>query len=102
MAKPKDRTLRIIAYFKLIKGTVLFILAIGILHMLGRDVEEMLKHWLNLLRVDPENKYAASLLSKAGVLDGKKIKVVSALTFVYSAMFLPEGIGLFLEKRWAE
>jgi uncharacterized membrane protein (DUF2068 family) len=102
MTQPKDRTLRIIAYFKLLKGTVLFILAIGVLHLLSRDVGEMLKHWLDLLRIDPENKYAASLLSRAGLLNNKKIEALSALTFAYSGMFLTEGIGLFLEKRWAE
>jgi uncharacterized membrane protein (DUF2068 family) len=101
MAK-HDRTLRMIAYFKLVKGSVLFILAVGVLHLLDRDVGEMLKHWFDLLRIDPENKYAASLLSKAGVLDDKKIHVVSALTFGYSALFLTEGVGLFLQKRWAE
>lgn len=102
MAEQKDRTLRAIAYFKLVKGIVLFILAIGVLRLLHRDVGEMLEHWLNKLRIDPENRYSASLLSKAGLLDDKKLEVVSALTFVYSAMFLTEGVGLFLEKRWAE
>ena len=99
---PCDPTLRAIAYFKLVKGTVLFILAIGVLHLLHRDVSGMLEHWFNKLRVDPENRYAASLLSKAGLLNDKKLEVVSALTFVYSAMFLTEGVGLFLQKRWAE
>jgi uncharacterized membrane protein (DUF2068 family) len=102
MAQQKDRTLRAIAYFKLAKGAVLFILAIGVLRLLHRDIGGILEHWFNKLRVDPENKYAASLLSKAGLLNVKKLEVVSALTFLYSAMFLTEGVGLFLEKRWAE
>jgi uncharacterized membrane protein (DUF2068 family) len=80
----------------------LFILAIGVLHLLHRDVGDMLEHWFNKLRIDPENRYAASLLSKAGVLNDKRLEVASALTFCYSAMFLTEGVGLFLEKRWAE
>jgi uncharacterized membrane protein (DUF2068 family) len=102
MAAKNDRILRAIAYFKLVNGTALFILAIGVLHLLHRDVGEMLEHWLDKLRIDPGNKYAASLLSKAGVLDDKRIEILGALTFCYSAMFLTEGVGLFLQKRWAE
>jgi len=102
MAQKKDHALRAIAYFKLVKGAALFVLAIGVLHLMHRDVGEMLEHWFNKLRIDPENRYAASLLSKAGLLNERKIEVVSALTFVYSAMFLTEGGGLFFQKRWAE
>lgn len=102
MKPQKDRTLRVIALFKLAKGLALLILALGVLHLLHRDVSEMLTHWLEKLRVDPGNKYAARLLSKAGLMDDKKVEIVSALTFFYSAIFLTEGTGLFLQKRWAE
>ena len=102
MAQKNDHTLRLIAYFKLVKGFVLLLLAVGALRLLHKDVAEVLQTWLDMLRIDPGNKYAASLLSKAGVLDDKKLEMVSALTFGYAAIFLTEGVGLFLQKRWAE
>ena len=102
MAQENDRTLRLIAFFKLAKGLVLLLLAVGTLRLLHKDVAEVLQRWLDMLRIDPGNKYAASLLSRAGLLDDKKLEVVSALTFGYAAIFLTEGVGLFLQKRWAE
>ena len=102
MIQKNDRTLRLIAYFKLAKGLVLLLLAVGTLRLLHKDVAEVLQRWLDMLRIDPGNKYAASLLTKVGVIDDKKLEVVSALTFGYAAIFLTEGVGLFLQKRWAE
>jgi uncharacterized membrane protein (DUF2068 family) len=36
------------------------------------------------------------------ILDDKRLKELSIGTFFYSALFMTEGIGLSLGKRWAE
>jgi uncharacterized membrane protein (DUF2068 family) len=36
------------------------------------------------------------------MVDDKKLKALSIGTFFYSALFLTEGTGLALRKRWAE
>jgi uncharacterized membrane protein (DUF2068 family) len=36
------------------------------------------------------------------MVDDRKLKELSVGTFIYSAVFLTEGIGLALHKRWAE
>jgi uncharacterized membrane protein (DUF2068 family) len=36
------------------------------------------------------------------MVDDRKLKELSVGTFLYSAVFLTEGIGLALSKRWAE
>ena len=36
------------------------------------------------------------------MVSDKNIGVASGLTFVYSGLFFVEGIGLYLEKVWAE
>jgi uncharacterized membrane protein (DUF2068 family) len=36
------------------------------------------------------------------MVDDRKLKELSVGTFIYSAVFLTEGIGLALSKRWAE
>jgi uncharacterized membrane protein (DUF2068 family) len=35
-------------------------------------------------------------------VDDRKLKALSVGTFLYSALFLTEGVGLALRKRWAE
>lgn len=102
MNQKHNRGLLLIAFFKLGKGLLLLILAVGVLRFLHKDVQQVLESWINMLRIDPENRYVSSLLAKVGLLDDKKLEELSALTAFYATMFLTEGIGLYLERRWAE
>jgi uncharacterized membrane protein (DUF2068 family) len=97
-----DKGLLALALFKWFKGLVLLLVGIGFLKLLHHDVEAYVENLLNQLRVDPDNHYLGALLAKLNLLDDKKIKALSGLTFAYSALFLVEGTGLFFEKRWAE
>jgi len=97
-----SRGLLLIAAFKLIKGLGLLALGIGALRMLHRDVAAEIAQWLDALRVDPHNHYIQLLLEKLGMVDDRKLKALSVGTFFYSALFLTEGVGLALRKRWAE
>jgi uncharacterized membrane protein (DUF2068 family) len=102
MKGKRDRGLLAIALFKWFKGALLLLLGFGCLKLLHRDVAGVFEGLADQLRVDPDNRYLGALLSKLRLLDDRKIEALSALTFVYSAVFFVEGTGLFLEKRWAE
>ena len=91
-----------IGAFKLFKGLALAVLATGVLSIVHRDVATVVERWVNILRVDPENRHIAALLGKLDLVRDKQLKEIGALTFVYSALFLTEGIGLLRKKRWAE
>ena len=91
-----------LALLKWFKGLVLLLVGVGFLKLLHNDVETYVQNLLNDFRVDPDNRYLGALLAKLNLLDDKKIKALSGLTFAYSALFLVEGTGLFFEKRWAE
>lgn len=92
----------LIAAFKLLKGLAL--LAVGIaVHMLAdKDLVTQAQHWADLFRVDPHNHFLNLLLEKLTTVDAHRLRALSLGTFVYSALFLTEGVGLFLRKRWAE
>jgi uncharacterized membrane protein (DUF2068 family) len=97
-----SRGLWLIAAFKLVKGLGLLILAIGVLKLLHKDVAAEVERWINLLRFDPHNHYVERLLAKLGRIDERRLEELSIGTFFYSALFLTEGVGLALRKRWAE
>jgi uncharacterized membrane protein (DUF2068 family) len=97
-----SRGLLLIAAFKLIKGLGLLALGIGALRLLHKDVAAEIAQWLDVLRVDPHNHYIQMLLEKLGMVDDRKLKALSVGTFLYSALFLTEGVGLALRKTWAE
>jgi len=96
------RGLRWIAAFKLLKGFALLALGIGALRLLHKDVAAIVEHWINIFHVDPHNHFVNSLLVKLANLDERRLKELSIGTFLYSGVFLTEGVGLALRKRWAE
>jgi uncharacterized membrane protein (DUF2068 family) len=55
-----------------------------------------------MLGLDPGNRYVAVALEKATTLRPNKIKALGVVSFIYAGLFLTEGIGLWLQKRWAE
>jgi len=101
--KSSDGTLlRLIAVFKLLKTILLIAVGIGAFKLLHGDAATMLERWVTALGLDPGNHYIDRLLGKAAGLTPNKIKGVEVGSFAYAALFLTEGIGLWLLKRWAE
>jgi uncharacterized membrane protein (DUF2068 family) len=98
----RDPWLLLIGLFKLVKGVSLLIIAFGLLRLLHRDVAEVTQRWIEVLRVDPENRFIHRALMKIFNVTPKQLKELSAGSFVYAAIFLTEGTGLLLRKHWAE
>ncbi len=92
----------LIGVFKLVKGTLLVAAGVGLLRLVHKDVAEVIERWIDVLRVDPENKYVHTFVVKALSVNERTLKELSAGTFSYAALFLTEGTGLLLRKRWAE
>ena len=91
-----------IASFKLLKGLLLLVVAVGALRLLNEDIASKMRDWVAVLGIDPDNHYIDALLIRIAPLDNHKLEEIGAGSFFYSALLLTEGIGLFLRKRWAE
>jgi uncharacterized membrane protein (DUF2068 family) len=98
----KHGGLMAIAALKFVNGIGLLLIGLGALHYLHGDIEKDFAHWMELLRADPHNKYLIWLLEKLSKVDEQRLRQLSVGTFFYSALFLLEGTGLALAKRWAE
>ena len=101
-SRQSSTTLLAIAIFKLFKGVLLLLVGIGALRLLHRDVGEVVSHWVNVLGVDPDNRFIHRLLSRALSVSPKQLREASVGTFIYAGLLLTEGTGLLLRKRWAE
>jgi len=96
------RGLMVIAAFKLFKGLALLAVGIAAHTLMHRDLVIEAQHWVDLFRIDPHNHYLHLLLEKLSSVDAKRLRELSLGTFFYAGVFLTEGIGLALRKRWAE
>ncbi len=104
MNRPRGaRVLFAIALFKLLKATLLVAIGCGALSLVhDPNAAATLRHTASALRIDPDNHLLHGVITKVSGLDARRLEAVSAGTFVYAAVFVVEGIGLLLRKRWAE
>ena len=102
MKSSEGGLLRWIAVFKLIKAVLLLATGVGILKLLHNDAATLLDNWIGVLGLDPGNRFVELSLQKAANLAPNRIKELGLVSFVYAALFLIEGTGLWLRKRWAE
>ena len=91
-----------IGIFKLLKGLALLLIGLGLQRLLHRDVAEAVTHWVQLLRVDPDNRYVHLAISRVTDISPRQLRELSIGTFVYAALLITEGVGLLRQKRWAE
>jgi len=97
-----SKTLYLIASFKLFKAVMLFLVGLGALKLIHRDVAESLTTWAGYVHLDPEGKRAHVFFEKAFDASPKQLKEVAAGTFFYCFLLGTEGVGLLLRRRWAE
>jgi uncharacterized membrane protein (DUF2068 family) len=102
MKPSQDNLIRLVAVFKILKAVVLIVTGIGILKLMHMDVARELDHWVAMLGLDPGSRYVSQAIQKATNLSPHRIRELGLVSFVYAGLFLTEGIGLWLLKRWAE
>jgi uncharacterized membrane protein (DUF2068 family) len=91
-----------IAILKLIKGLLLFLVGVGALALINKDVTEVVRHWAHVLQVDVHSRFIQRWLVAVGLVKRRDLKLIVTTTFVYSGLLLTEGTGLLMEKVWAE
>jgi uncharacterized membrane protein (DUF2068 family) len=97
-----DRGLLLIGLFKLAKAIFFFCIGVGAIHLLHKDLEDEVMRLAVRFKFDPESRFVALLLDKVDLIDAHRLREISVATFAYSALALTEGVGLLLEKVWAE
>jgi uncharacterized membrane protein (DUF2068 family) len=91
-----------IGIFKLLKSAFFFCMGIGAFHLMHRDLANEAMRLATALRFDPEGRITSLLMEKVTLIDPQKLREIGFATFAYSAIALTEGVGLMLEKVWAE
>jgi uncharacterized membrane protein (DUF2068 family) len=91
----------VIGALKVASSILLAVVGFGIFRLLGRDLGETLEGFISRLHLDPESKYIHTAISWASGIDRKHLKAIGFGTFFYAALYLVEGVGLLLQRRWA-
>ena len=100
--KKRNRWLELIAVYKLLQAALLVAVGVGALKLLHKDAADVLTNIAMGLRMNPEGRLVGFLLDKASLLDDHRLRQISLFLFGYAGLGVLEGIGLMLEKVWAE
>lgn len=102
--KRRVRYLKIIALFKIFKGLLLFLLGFSLLFLNSRPLWlDQISDWSDDQLLLRHSKAIIFLLNKLqDALAGGVLRATGILALFYCAVLLTEGIGVYMQKRWAE
>ena len=100
----RHRYLRFIAAFKIGKGLLLLVLGVSLLFLKAHDRWlDAISNWADDEILLHQSKAVHFLLNKLqAVLAGGSLRATGLLALFYCGVLLTEGIGVWMEKRWAE
>jgi uncharacterized membrane protein (DUF2068 family) len=102
--RQRVRYLKLIALFKIAKGLLLLILGGSLLFVNGHaSWLDDISDWADREILLGHSKGVTFLLNKLqDVLSGGQLRATAFLALFYCAILFTEGIGVYLQKRWAE
>ncbi|MFL6514748.1 MAG: DUF2127 domain-containing protein [Chthoniobacterales bacterium] len=98
------RYLKLIAVFKILKGVFLLSLGLSLIFLNSRTRwMDSLSDWATDELLVVHSKTLHYLLNQLQhMLTGGHLRATGLLSLFYSAVLFTEGIGVYLQKRWAE
>ncbi len=98
----RDPILTLIAIFKFAKAALLIAVGLGTLQLIRSDIREQARSMFEALGSSIDVVPVLKLLRQIGALPASRLRMIGGGAFLYSALFLTEGIGLWRQRRWAE
>ena len=101
MKTSQTRVVRLIALFKLLKGALLIAVGVAALKFLHTNIPGVVENLVSVLGLDQNSRFVGRMLSTAAALTPNRVRDLIIGSFLYGGLFLTEGVGLWLLKRWA-
>src|SRR6266436_2334029 len=99
---PRFNVLRTIALYKLVKVLLLLALAYGEVRLRDASLAAKLVTWASARPLGLEHDVATRFLEWFSGLSASRLHALRIVTLAYAAVFATEGVGLWMQKRWAE
>ena len=100
----RGRYLKLIAVFKMLKGLLLLSLGVSLIFLNSKTRwMDSLSDWATDELLVVHSKTLHYLLNQLqNMLTGGHLRATGVLSLFYSGILFTEGIGVYLQKRWAE
>ncbi len=98
----EQRGLFLVGIFKICKAVFFLCVAVGAIHLIHRNIGELVMRIIDGLPIDPEGRVVSMVMDKADLIDAHDLRRIGAGAFIYAVLCVIEGSGLLLRKSWAE
>src|SRR5690242_4434709 len=106
MTEPQKRKrpllLAFIAGERALRGVALIAAGIYLLGHLHSDLGRIADRWMRRLELDPNRHFLHRIVHYLHNVTTNEVKIFAVLALAYGALELVEGVGLWLDKLWAE
>jgi len=100
--EPRFGVLRLIALYKIVKVLLLLLVAYGELRLRDASLVAKLLSWASARPYGLEHRVVSHMVEWFSGLSSSRAEALRLVTLGYAAIFAVEGVGLWLQKRWAE
>lgn len=100
--KHHDKGLLAIGVLKLVEAVFFFLVGVGVIHFIHRDLGDAAVRLAERLRMDIDGRLMTWILDHLDDVTAHRLKQIGVVTFMYAGLRVAEGIGLVMEKVWAE
>jgi uncharacterized membrane protein (DUF2068 family) len=94
--------LRLIAVERAIRGAVLIAAGIYLFGHLKSDFGKIADRWMRKLELDPNRHFLHRIVERLHNVTSNEVKIFAVLALGYGVLEFVEGVGLWLDKLWAE
>jgi uncharacterized membrane protein (DUF2068 family) len=94
--------LRLIAIFRHVKAVLLIITGLAVLRLVKPGAVQGVTNWVAAMPFATQQEFVARGLAMITRLPPKRIEQLAIVLFLYAALFIVEGVGLWMGKVWAE
>ena len=93
---------RLIAIERFVRGLLLLAAGIYLVGHTGTDFGKLANRVARAIELDPHRPFIRHLIARLGRLRGHEVLIFGIGALGYGVLELIEGVGLWLEQRWAE
>lgn len=101
-SRRRDRGLLAVAVFKFVKAALLIVIGLAAMRLVGPEWQTRVSHWLAHLSATAPREHLQRWVGQLLHLGPRKLEALGIGAWVYAALFVVEGTGLLLQRRWAE
>jgi uncharacterized membrane protein (DUF2068 family) len=92
---------KLLAIYYVVQGLLLIAVGVGGLILVDQDQLLVVKEWLRVIRLDPENRFIHWLLTTILPVTNEMLEASSIGFFVYGGLAFVQGGGLWFSRPWA-